>query len=111
MTYSIALQHVVPRPLAAVRESMAIRDVPSRFGPLLDQVYAAKKAGAISLDGQNIFVYHATPFGIAEVEFGVGTATPFAPIGRVRYSETPASTCPSARHHATTASWAAPSPA
>ena len=90
MTYSISLQHVSPRPIAAVRESMAIRDVPSRFRPLLDQVYAAKKSGAITLDGQNVFVYHAGASGIAEVEFGVGTETHFAPIGRVQYSETPA---------------------
>ena len=90
MTYLISLQHVAPRPLAVVRESMAIREVPSRFRPLLDQVYAAKKSGAIALDGQNVFVYHAGPSGIADVEFGVGTTSPFAPIGRVQYSETPA---------------------
>ena len=90
MTYLISLQRVLPRPLAVVRERMAVRDVPSRLRPLLDQVYAAKKSGAIALDGQNVFVYHADPSGIAEVEFGVGTANPFAPIGRVQYSETPA---------------------
>ena len=90
MTYSISVQRVTSRPLAVVRERLAIRDVPSRFRPLLDQVYAAKKGGAIALDGQNVFVYHAGPSGTAEVEFGVGTATPFAAIGRVQYSETPA---------------------
>ena len=90
MTYSISVQRVASRPLAVVREIMAIREVPSRFRPLLDQVYAAKKNGAITLDGQNVFVYHAGASGIAEVEFGVGTATPFAAIGRVQYSETPA---------------------
>ena len=90
MTYSISVQRVTSRPLAVVRERLAIRDVPSRFRPLLDQVYAAKKGGAIALDGQNVFVYHAGPSGTAEVEFGVGTATPFVAIGRVQYSETPA---------------------
>lgn len=59
MTYSISLQRVEPRPFAAVRQSMHIREVPSRFRPFLDQVYAAAKTGAISLDGQNIFVYRA----------------------------------------------------
>lgn len=44
MTYSIAFQHVVSRPLAAVRESMSIHDVPYRFGPLLDQEYPAHGA-------------------------------------------------------------------
>lgn len=98
MKYSVSFQHVVPRSLAAVRESMSIRDVPSRFGPLLDQVYAAKKSGAIALDGQNVFVYHAGSSGFAEVEFGVGTATPFAPVGRVRYSETPAGNVATTTH-------------
>lgn len=89
MTYSISVQRVTPRPLAAVRERMAIREVPSRFRPLLDQVYAAAKGGAITLDGQNVFVYRAGPGDLADVEFGVGAAKPFAPIGRVECLEVP----------------------
>jgi hypothetical protein len=69
---------------------MAVRDVPERFRPLLDQVYAAGRSGAIALDGQNVFVYHAQPAGMVDVEFGVGVAKAFAPIGRVRYFEVPA---------------------
>ena len=89
MTYSISVQRVAPRPFAAVRERMPIGEVPSRFRPLLDQVYAAAKGNAIVLDGQNIFVYRAGPSGIAEVEFGVGAKDPFASIGRVNYSAVP----------------------
>ena len=89
MTYSISVLRVAPRALASVRERMAIRDVPLRFRPLLDQVYAAAKRDAIGLDGQNVFVYRVGPSDIAEVEFGVGTENPFAPIGRVMYSEVP----------------------
>src|SRR3954464_6294985 len=89
MTYSISVQHVEPRPFAAVRQSMYIREVPSRFRPFLDQVYAAAKSGAIALDGQNIFVYRAGPSDMVEVEFGVGAKAPFAPIGRVMYSAVP----------------------
>ena len=68
---------------------MPLREVPSRFRPLLDQVYAAAKSNAIALDGQNIFVYRAGPSDIVEVEFGVGVRSPFAPFGRVAYSTVP----------------------
>jgi effector-binding domain-containing protein len=89
VTYSISVQRVTPRGLAVVRERMPLREVPSRFRPLLDQVYAVAKSGPIALDGQNVFVYHAGPSDLADVEFGVGAGTPFAPIGRVQYSEVP----------------------
>ena len=89
MTYSISVQRVASRPFAAVRERMPLRDVPSRFRPLLDQVYAAAKGNAIALDGQNIFVYRAGLSDIVEVEFGVGARSPFADIGRVKYSAVP----------------------
>jgi effector-binding domain-containing protein len=89
MTYSISLQRVAPRPLAVVRERMPVSEVPARFRPLLDQVYAAAKEGRIALDGQNVFVYHFRSSGAIDIDFGVGTKTPFDPIGRVQYSETP----------------------
>ena len=89
MTYSIAVQHVAPRPLAVVRERMPLRDVPSRFRPFLDQVYAAAKGGSIVVDGQNVFVYRTSPSGLVDVEFGVGVAGSFSPLGRVVYSDVP----------------------
>lgn len=61
MTCSLPIQRVIPRPIAAVRERMALCDVPSRFAPLLDQVSSTAKGGAIGLDGQNVFVYRAAP--------------------------------------------------
>jgi len=89
VAYTVSLQHVEPRPIAAVRAQIPIRDVPSRFREYLDQVYAAAKTGAISLDGQNIFVYHATQPTLMEIEFGVGAKAPFAPVGRVEYRQVP----------------------
>ena len=89
MTYSISVHRVAPRPLAAVRERMTLREVPSRFAALLDQVYAAAKGGAITLDGQNVFVYRTGPGDLVDVEFGVGTEHSFAPLGRVEYLEVP----------------------
>ena len=89
MTYSISVQRVAPRPLAVVRERLTLRDVPSRFRPCLDQVYAAAKGGSFVLDGQNVFVYRASPSGLADVEFGVGVAGRFSPLGRVVCSDLP----------------------
>jgi len=90
VTYVVSLARAEPRPLAVVRERMSVRDVPSRFRVFLDQVYAAAKAGAVSLDGQNVFVYRVAPSNMAEIEFGVGARQPFTSVGRVEYSETPA---------------------
>jgi effector-binding domain-containing protein len=89
VTYSISVQRVTPRRLAVVRERMPIREVPSRFRPLLAQVYAIAKGGVIALDGQNVFVYRAGPDASADVEFGVGVENAFPQIGRVHYSEVP----------------------
>ena len=87
MTYAISVRRVAPRALASVHERMAVRDVPARFRSSLDQVYAAAKSHAIALDGQNVFVYRAGPTSLADVDFGVGVAGPFAPVGRVVYSQ------------------------
>jgi hypothetical protein len=54
--YAVTLQVAQPRSIAAVRVRLPIRDVPRRFVEFLNQVYAASRAGAIELDGQNIFV-------------------------------------------------------
>jgi effector-binding domain-containing protein len=97
MTYEVTVRHVEPRPLAAVRERMVLREVPRRFREFLDHVYAAAKTGAIALDGQNVFVYYGGP-EIADVEFGVGVASRFASIGRVEYSEVPGGEIATATH-------------
>jgi hypothetical protein len=89
VTYSISVQRVQPRPFAAVRQRMYLREVSSRFRPFLDQVYAAAKGDAIALDGQNIFVYRAGLSGLVDVDFGVGAKRPFDPIGSVTYSAVP----------------------
>ena len=49
-----------------------------------------RRTGAVSLDGQNIFVYRGSLPNLAEIEFACGSEAPFAPIGRVEYSRFPA---------------------
>src|ERR671935_1280185 len=87
--YEVTVQRAQPRPTAAVRVRLPIREVPYRFGYYLDQVYAASKTGAIELDGQNIFVYSRDANGEVDVEFGVGAKRAFDQKGSVVYSATP----------------------
>jgi len=88
--YAVTVQLAQPRSIAAVRVRLPIRDVPRRFADYLNQVYAASRAGAIELDGQNIFVYSGDAHGEADVEFGVGTRRSFERTGAVVHSVTPA---------------------
>jgi effector-binding domain-containing protein len=74
-----------------VRARLPVARVPALFTNYLNQVYAAARDGAVSLDGQNIFVYRdAGVAGEADIEFGVGVTKPFEAVGPVRYSEVPA---------------------
>ena len=88
---TVSVQRAEPRAFAAVRARVPLARVPAVFGQYLDQVYAAGRAGAVQLDGQNILVYRdgARPGDDAEVEFGVGSKGPFVPTGAVVASELP----------------------
>src|SRR6266513_125277 len=86
---TVTVQLARPRSIAAVRFRLPIRDVTRLFADYLNQVYAASRAGAIELDGQNIFVHSGDAHGEADVEFGVGTRRSFDRIGAVVHSTTP----------------------
>ena len=89
--HDVTLQDAPPRGIAAVRARVPASRVSALFGGYLDQVYAASRAGAVQLDGQNIFVYRdvvGAPDQL-DVDFGVGTAAPFAPSGNVAFTVTP----------------------
>ena len=88
-----------PRLLAAVRAYVPLGQVSQHFGAHLDQVYAAARAGAMTLDGQNVFVYRSVVDGILTVDFCVGVAKPFDALGNVMPVETPHGAA------ATTAHW------
>ena len=63
--------------------------VGQEFGRHVDQVYAAARAGAVHLDGQNIFIYRAATASLLTVDFCVGVTAPFAAVGAVVPLETP----------------------
>jgi hypothetical protein len=66
-------------------------DVPATFRRYLDQVYAAARAGAVHLDGQNVFLYRGAPGRPTELEvaFGVGIIEPFVTVGAVEPTPLP----------------------
>lgn len=89
--YTVSLKTATSRTIAAVHARLAIGAVPTTFRRYLDQVYAAARAGAVHLDGQNVFVYRDSPDRPAEadVAFGVGVTAPFAPVGAVEPTSLP----------------------
>lgn len=88
--YAVSARRVAPRTIAAVHARLAGGRIPQEFKRYLDQVYAARTNG-LRLDGQNVFVYRDVEGepGVLDVEFGVGSPTPFAPVGSVRPVELP----------------------
>ncbi len=94
----VSLQTALPRGIAAVHARLPAGRVSAVFGTYLDQVYAAGRAGAVALDGQNIFLYRDGGDGQLEVEFGVGVAGPFPGAGSVRYVELPTGPATTAVH-------------
>ena len=77
------------RPVAGVRAQVARGGVAREFSRHLDQVYAAGRARAVELDGQNIFIYRACTADQLTVDFCVGIKAPFAAVGAVVPLETP----------------------
>src|ERR1700750_3139937 len=98
VTPRVVVEAARPRAIAAVHAQLAPKRIPAMFGTYLDQVYAAARAGAVQVDGQNIFLYHCRADGEVDAEFGVGVAGPFAPTGAVRYVELPTGQVATATH-------------
>ena len=87
--YEVHEVSVAARPVAGVRAQVPRGRVAQKFGRHLEHVYAAARAGAVQLDGQNIFVYRAATAGELTVEFCVGVTAPFAAVGPVEPLQTP----------------------
>ena len=97
--YAVRETLVAARPVAGVRAQVPRGRVAQEFGRYLDQVYAAARAGAVSLDGQNIFIYRASTAEQLTVDFCVGVTAPFAPTGAVVPLETPSGDAAMTTHH------------
>lgn len=87
--YEIRELAVAARPVAGVHARVPRGRVAHEFGRHLDLVYAAARAGAVHLDGQNIFIYRGAAGDQLLIDFCVGVTAPFAPVGKVVPLETP----------------------
>ncbi|HEX6972785.1 MAG TPA: GyrI-like domain-containing protein [Vicinamibacterales bacterium] len=83
--YGVSIRQAAPRTIAAVEAQVPLAAIPATFARYLDQVYAAARAGAVHLDGQNVFLYRDVPGSPGEglVAFGVGVIAPFTASGPV----------------------------
>ena len=88
-SYDVREVIMAPRPVAGVRASVPRGRVAQEFRRYLDQVYAAGRAGAVALDGQNIFIYRASTANELTVDFCVGIMAPFQAVGGVVPMATP----------------------
>jgi len=87
--YDVREVRVAPRLVAGVRAQVPRGRVTQEFKRHLDQVYAAARAGAVHLDGQNVFVYRSATADELTVDFCVGATVPFAAVGPVEPLQTP----------------------
>ena len=87
--YDVRTLTVAPRLVAGVRAQVPKGRVGQEFGRHLDQVYAAGRAGALQLDGLNVFIYRGATGNVLTVDFCVGAKALFAPVGAVERLETP----------------------
>ena len=97
--YDVVEVEIAARPVAGVRALVARGHVAQEFGRHLDQVYAAARAGAVALDGQNIFIYRSATANQLTVDFCVGVTAPFVAMGAVVPLETPSGTAAMTTHH------------
>jgi effector-binding domain-containing protein len=87
--YEVREATVAARSVAGVRAQVPRGCVAQEFKRYLDQVYAAARAGAVALDGQNIFIYREATADHLTVDFCVGAKKPFAATGAVLPLVTP----------------------
>lgn len=93
MNYTIAIENVAPRILAAVRRRAIAADIPIVFAPALDQVWAfVRSHPGLRTDGHNVFLYHHAsghPATGMNVDFGVEVVRHFQAEGQICCVETP----------------------
>jgi effector-binding domain-containing protein len=97
--YEVHEVNVTARLVAGVRATVRRGRVAQEFRLYLDQVYAAGREGAVSLDGQNIFIYRAASTHDLTVDFCVGVSAPFPAVGAVVPLETPSGIAAMTTHY------------
>ena len=92
MSFSVKLQTVHPRKVAAVRREVAPGAVGSAWGPALGHVWEfIRSQPGLRAEGHNIFLYHhpKQPGAPILCDFGVEVTRTFETAGEVSAIETP----------------------
>ncbi len=91
MSYTVRLEQIPPRTLAAVRRT-GVRDVGAEFRQSSDLVWDfLKRHPGLRTDGHNVFLYHHVDGPDAmTIDFGVEVARTFGGEGEVQCVVTPA---------------------
>jgi len=78
MAYSVTVETVRPRILAAVRKRVAMDRIAQEFKPALDKVWAfLGQNPGLRRDGHNVFLYHHEAPSIMPIDFGVEVVSIF----------------------------------
>ena len=90
--YDVTLEQTAECPTAVVKASTTLREFPSLWRPLLDEVWAFLRATpGLWTNGHNVFLYRSESSGVElAVEVGVQVTAPFVAAGRVIPSKLPA---------------------
>ncbi len=96
--YSVSVENVASRPLAAIRARIPLVQVPATFARYLTPVYETARVIGLALDGQNVFIYENDDDGAADVTFGVGVKVPFRGHDPLIATQTPAGTAAHVTH-------------
>ena len=98
MPYQIRIHSAPVRHLAVVRRRLKWSELGSNLITLLDRVYLQVRAGMITQDGHNVFVYRDATKDSVTAEVGVEVAGSFDAIDDVVYSSTPSGKVASTLH-------------
>ena len=96
-TYDVVVRNVQPRTLAVVRQRVAVANVASDVPMLFGKVYALAKMLEVTLDGQNVAVYHGVGLEV-EVEAGAGVIGRFESNADLHLAKTPAGSAATTTH-------------
>jgi effector-binding domain-containing protein len=89
MGCEVEVVEVTPTVIAAVRQRVAMSELPRRVPQLLGEVWDFVKSARLQKAGHNVAVYRDPQGNDIEVECGVQVSGEFADAGRVCRSETP----------------------
>jgi effector-binding domain-containing protein len=96
MSVEVRLATIDPTPTAVVAATTTWTEFPSRWGPMLDKVWAfLREAEGVRRDGHNVMLYKDD---VLNVEVGVQVGGPFVPSGDVKPSRLPGGVVATATH-------------